>query len=134
MCSFRHLPDLDGIPATLQESVFEKLFHVTELLAFKPQEREAYQASLKYYRDLKNVIDTAYDDGLNEGIEQGIEQGIAKGIEQGIAKGIVQGIAQERAAAQQERLNMVRNFKAMGLSNEQIAQASGLTLDEIARL
>lgn len=62
--------------------------------------------------------DTAYDDGLNEGIEQGIAQ----------------GIEQAQAAAQQERLNMVRNFKAMGLSNEQIPQASGLSLDEIARL
>jgi predicted transposase/invertase (TIGR01784 family) len=29
----------------LQESIFKKLFHVTELTAFKPQEREAYQAS-----------------------------------------------------------------------------------------
>lgn len=107
---FRHLPDLDSLPSALQESVFEKLFHVTELLAFKPQEREAYQASLKYYRDLKNVIDTAYDDGLNEGIEQ------------------------ERRAAHQQRLNTARNFKQFGLTNEQIATASGLPLSDIADL
>jgi predicted transposase/invertase (TIGR01784 family) len=123
---FRHLPDLDALPTELQDSVFEKLFHITELLAFKPQERDAYQASLKYYRDLKNVIDTAYDDGLNEGMEQGM----AKGMEQGMAK----GIEQERAAAYQERLNTARNLKNLGLSNEQIAQVSGLSLAEIMHL
>jgi len=32
-----------------------------------PEEREAYEASLKYYRDLKNVIDTAHDEGIEEG-------------------------------------------------------------------
>jgi predicted transposase YdaD len=101
---------MDGIPAPLQENIFTKLFHVTELTAFKPQEREAYQASLKYYRDLKNVIDTAYDDGLTAGIEQ------------------------ERAVAYQERLTTAKNFKILGLSNEQIAQATGLPLSEIVAL
>ena len=121
---FRHLPELDSLPAALQESVFEKLFHVTELLAFKPQEREAYQASLKYYRDLKNVIDTAYDDGLNEGMEKGIAQGIEQGMEK--------GIAQERKAAHQHNLNTAKNLKQLGLTNEQIAIATGLALSDIA--
>ena len=120
---FRHLPQLDTIPAALQESVFEKLFHITELIAFKPQEREAYQASLKYYRDLKNVIDTAFDDGLSTGFEQGIE----KGIEQGIVQGIEQG-------RQQERLNIAKNLKSLGFSPDQIAKASGLPLSDIADL
>ena len=87
------------------------LFHATELVAFKPQEREAYQASLKYYRDLKNVIDTAFDDGLNMGMEKGIEQG-----------------------REQERLNIAKNLKSLGLSDQQIAAASGLSLAEIAGL
>ena len=119
---FRHLPEMADIPPPLQENIFKKLFHVTELTAFKPQEREAYQASLKYYRDLKNVIDTAYGDGLTDGIEQGIEQGIEKGIEQ------------ERAVAYQALLTTAKNLKNFGLSNEQIAQASGLPLSEISDL
>ena len=82
------------------------------------KDRSLYYASLKYYRDLKNVIDTAYGDGLTEGIEQGI----AKGIEQ------------ERAVAYQERLTTAKNLKDLGLSNEQIAQASSLPLSEIADL
>ncbi len=120
---FRHLPQLDTIPARLQENVFKKLFHITELIAFKPQEREAYQASLKYYRDLKNVIDTAFDDGLSTGFEQGVE----KGIEQGIVQGIEQG-------RKQERINIAKNLKSLGFSLEQIAEASGLALSDIADL
>ena len=58
------------VSALDRKAIFEKLFHITELIAFKPQERDAYQASLKYYRDLKNVIDTAYDDGIEKGCEE----------------------------------------------------------------
>ena len=84
---FRHLPDMGDLPPQLQEDPFQKLFHVAELTAFKPQERDAYQASLKYYRDLKNVIDTAYGDGRIEGHEEGLAQGILKGEAQGMLKG-----------------------------------------------
>ncbi len=34
----------------------------------------AYEESLKIYRDLKNVVDTAYDEGKVEGIAEGIQQ------------------------------------------------------------
>ncbi len=38
------------------------------------EEYRAYEDSLKHYRDLKNTIDTAFDDGKIIGIEQGIEK------------------------------------------------------------
>ena len=100
---FKHLPDLDAVPPQLQEHVFQKLFQVTELVAFKPQERAAYQASLKYYRDLKNVTDTAFDEGM-------------------------------QAGRVQERLALARQLKQMGMADEQIVQATGLSLGEIGGL
>jgi len=33
-------------------------------------EREAYEDSLKYYRDLKNSLDTAEEEGMKKGIEE----------------------------------------------------------------
>ena len=33
-------------------------------------EAAAYEESLKVYRDLKNVVDTAYDDGKADGSQQ----------------------------------------------------------------
>ncbi|WP_338845277.1 Rpn family recombination-promoting nuclease/putative transposase [Massilia sp. W12] len=79
---FRHLDELDSMPDVLKEAIFTKLFQIAELNAFAPQDRAAYQASLKYYRDLKNVTDTAFDEGREEGraewLEQGLEQGWQK--------------------------------------------------------
>lgn len=60
---FRHLQELEEIPSTLQEAVFAKLFKIAELANFDSLERQAYQDSVKYYRDLKNVIDSAVEEG-----------------------------------------------------------------------
>lgn len=44
---------------------FRKLieFEAAEIAKFTPKEREAYKASLKYYRDIKNVVDTSKKEG-----------------------------------------------------------------------
>lgn len=55
--AFKHLHELDHIPAALQERVFKHLFKAAQIAQFEPKEREAYENSLKYYRDLKNVTD-----------------------------------------------------------------------------
>lgn len=47
---------------------------------FSPVERQAYENSLKYYRDLKNVTDTARDEGIVIGVEQGIAIGEEKAL------------------------------------------------------
>jgi predicted transposase/invertase (TIGR01784 family) len=59
----KHLPDLQGRPRKLQEKIFAKLFATAELAKFNREEMMQYEQSLKYYRDLKNVIDTAFDEG-----------------------------------------------------------------------
>ena len=56
---FRHLSELHEIPSILQEAVFLQLFEAAKVAKFSPSERQAYENSLKYYRDLKNVTDTA---------------------------------------------------------------------------
>ena len=66
---FRHLHELAEIPAVLQESIFIKLFDAAKIARFTPIERQAYEDSLKYYRDLKNVTDTARDEGRLEGLQ-----------------------------------------------------------------
>ena len=46
---------------------FEKLFEIAEIAKFTPKEREQYEESLKYYRDLKNVVDASKEEGIIEG-------------------------------------------------------------------
>ncbi|OPX54293.1 conserved hypothetical protein (putative transposase or invertase) [Oceanospirillum multiglobuliferum] len=105
---FRHLHELDQIPARLPEAVFLSLFEKASIARFQPEERQAYESSLKYYRDLKNVIDTARDEGREEGREEGLEAGMQIGLNK---------------AKQETALNLI----ALGtLTDEQIALATGL--------
>jgi predicted transposase/invertase (TIGR01784 family) len=63
----KHLEDFQTIPTIIADDVFSQAFEKAELAKFEPAERENYENSLKIYRDLKGVIDTAYDEGKLEG-------------------------------------------------------------------
>jgi predicted transposase/invertase (TIGR01784 family) len=75
----KYLPELEKRPKKLQEKIFDKLFKAAEIAKFTPAELVEYEDSLKQYRDLKNVIDTAFDDGGKkerlEGIIRALEMG-----------------------------------------------------------
>ncbi len=64
---------LDKIPDKLRN--FEKLFETAEIAKFTPAQIQSYEDSLKYYRDLKNSLDTAKEEGRDEGREEGKEEG-----------------------------------------------------------
>jgi len=66
----RNLNRLDKVPDKLRERIFEKLFETAEIAKFTPDQVRSYEDSLKYYRDLKNSLDTAREEGLLEGIEK----------------------------------------------------------------
>ena len=106
----RHLPDLDEQPRPFQDAVFLQLFEIAEISNFSPDEQDSYQSSLKYYRDLNNVIDTSRQEGLEEGIEQGIEQG-----------------------RQAEKKAIARSLLGQ-LPIETISQTTGLTVAEVEQL
>lgn len=67
----KNLHNLTNRPTQLQELVFKQLFEEAEIAQFDEKEYLEYEESLKEYRDLKNSIDTAFDDGKIEGIMEG---------------------------------------------------------------
>ena len=70
----KNLNKLDRIPDKLREQIFDKLFISAEIARFTPAQVLFYEDSLKYYRDLKNSLDTARGEGKIEGkIEEKIE-------------------------------------------------------------
>ena len=93
----KNLARLERIPERLQERIFTKLFQVAELAQFNETDRWAYQDSLKHYRDLKNVTDTATEEGYLEGKAEGKAEGkeenkreIARiAIQQGLATALI---------------------------------------------
>lgn len=63
----KHLEDFQSIPTIFSDEVFEQAFEKAELAKLAQPERDKYESSLKVYRDLKGVIDTAFDEGKIEG-------------------------------------------------------------------
>jgi len=108
---FKNLPKLQERPQKLQERVFEKLFNIAEIAKFTPTEVEAYEESLKTYRDLKNSLDTAREEGLSEGLAKGLAKG--------------------RTESQKQMAEiMLKNNE----QEEKIAYYTGLTITEIQKL
>jgi predicted transposase/invertase (TIGR01784 family) len=111
----KHLPDLTEPPQPLQEDIFNQLFEVAEVANFSPVEQDSYQESLKYYRDLNNVVDTSWQEGKAAGKAEGRVEGRAEGQQEGIRQ-------------------VARQMKAAGMSSQAIGSYTGLTADEIERL
>ena len=67
----KHLEDFRSIPTIIADEVFNQAFEKAELAKFGEAELANYENSLKIYRDLKGVIDTAFDEGKLEGKLEG---------------------------------------------------------------
>ena len=114
-------------PAALQERIFTRLFEQAEIALYTPEERQDYEDSLKVYRDMKNVLDTAELKGMKKGMKKGLEKGLEKGRKEGLKKGIEQGSFEER------RKN-ARAMKDLGLPLETIAKVTGMTAEDIEKV
>ena len=88
-----------------------------------PQEKVSYEQSLKYYRDLNNVIETAFVEGKVEGRFERKAEGLAEGE----AKGEVKGRAEERR-------ELAKGMKAQGLDPKLISKITGLSAENIEAL
>ena len=85
----------------------------------KQVEEWEYEASKMAYRDIKNSIDTAKQEGLAEGMEKGMELGMEKGMKKGM---------------NQKALDIARNMLADGVDINLIMKFSGLTQEQIEKL
>jgi predicted transposase/invertase (TIGR01784 family) len=67
----RNLNRLERVPDKLRERIFDKLFETAEIARFNQEQVLSYEDSLKYYRDLKNSLDTAREEGEIKGRNEG---------------------------------------------------------------
>ena len=103
----KHLEDFQSIPQIFRNSVFEIAFQKAELASFNTKEMDAYEHSLKHYRDLKNVIDTAFENGK--------------------LKGMLEVILEEKK-------QMAKKAIQIGININQIIELTGLPEEEINNL
>ena len=103
----KNLEDFQSIPSIFSDEIFTKAFEKAELAKFGQGELDSYENSLKIYRDLKGVLDTAFDEGKQEGREEGREEG---------------------------RLEVAKSLKENGVPIEIIIKTTGLSKDQINQL
>ena len=119
----------------MQEIMNEK----AKLVNSSQQQMQAYEDSLKTYRDLKGVIDTSHDEGYDEGHENGIKEGVEIGLKEGVDIGLKEG--EERGlkkglkeGEKNKTLDMAWLMKQKGYPVKEIAELTGLTPADIEKL
>jgi len=120
----KHLPNLTERPKKLQERVFQKLFEAAEIAKFTSEEKEQYEQSLKSYRDLKNVIDTAFIEGETKGKIEGRHEGIIEGRNEGI----IEGKMEEKTS------NIIKALQRGKLSLEEIAEDFDVSIEFVKQI
>ena len=126
----KHLSELENRPQPLAETIFNQLFEVAEIANFSSIERESYQNSLKYYRDLNNVVDTSRQEGLQEGLLQGREEG----LQEGLLQGRQEGREEERALLLQRQRLLLLRLLSRTLGTIPHEQEQGINRLSIAQL
>ena len=118
----RNLASLMERPRALQEKVFQHLFDAAEIAKFDKKERYEYEESLKAYRDLFSVIETAELRGEKRGEEKGRAEGLKEGLAQGLRE------------VERNKISTARNMKQLGIALADIMLVSGLSEEEIQQL
>lgn len=127
----KNLHKLERIPEKLKENIFLQLFESAEISKFTQQEYQDYENSLKYYRDLKNSLDTAKEEGIKEGTIQGKLEGMRVGKIQGKLEGVKEGKIQGKL---EEKLEIAKTLLRSGVGIDIIIQSTGLTEKTISDL
>ena len=118
----RNLASLMERPRALQEKVFQHLFDAAEIAKFDKKERYEYEESLKAYRDLFSVIETAELRGEKRGEEKGRAEGLKEGLAQGLRE------------VERNKISTARKMKQLGIALADIVIVSGLSEEEIQQL
>ncbi len=85
--------------------------------------REKYEDSKKFYRDIKNSMDTAFEEGKVEGKEEGLKQGEIKGLKKGRIEG-------KKAMI----IEIIRKGISNHMSVETLSHLTGLTEKEVLNI
>ncbi|MBQ2522480.1 MAG: Rpn family recombination-promoting nuclease/putative transposase, partial [Bacteroidales bacterium] len=101
----------------------DRLVEAARVQALNDEDRDLYIRNMESAFDIQSEIWYAR--------QEGEARGEAKGLEKGLAEGEAKGRAEGASARTDE---IARNFKAMGIPIDQIAQATGLTPEQVQAL
>ena len=95
--------------------VLQMLNEKIDVLSLNPEERKLYESRMKLKSDIATISEVQFKAGIERGKSLGLAEGEARG-------------------SRQAKLETAKNLLQFGLSREKIAQATGLTTDEVDAL
>ncbi|MEN5231585.1 PD-(D/E)XK nuclease family transposase [Sphingobacterium faecium] len=131
----KNMSTLKTLPRIMNSTVFQRFFQLANYAKLTKEERTMYDISLKRKWDAEAV--RMYQEGLEKQLKEAIRE--AKKAEKEAkrvsitakAEGKAEGLAEgEYKKAIETALNLTK----LGLSVEQIAEATGLSIEEIEKL
>ncbi len=99
MYAFCHIHELRQRPDVFHEKEFRRLFSLSKIIKFTPEEYKQYLLSLKHMSDYLNTIETSHDKGLAEGMKKGREEGRKEGLNEAVKKMLAAGLPAEQIAS-----------------------------------
>ena len=119
------------IPFEDQEAVYEEIERLRKLAHRSQEDWDRYEANRKIYRDNLATEQWALEMGEKKGRQIGLEEGRQIGLEEGIQIGQKRGI---QIGREEGMLDAARGMKTKGYPLEDIAQITGLSMEEIQKL
>ena len=107
--------------------VLQMLNEKIDILTLSPTERKLYESRMKLKSDITTISETQFSAGVERGLAEGKSLGLAEGEARGKSLGLAEG-------SRQKALETARNLLVIGLSIENIAKATGLTVEEVETL
>ena len=107
--------------------VLQMLNEKIDVLTLSPTERKLYESRMKLKSDITTISETQFSAGVERGKSLGLAEGEARGKSLGLTEGEARG-------SRQKALETARNLLVIGLSIENIAKATGLTVQEVETL
>ena len=105
--TLKHISEMTERPEWAKGEFYDLLFKSAEISNFAPREQKEYRKDMTTERDIKNQMAFAHDKGKSEGRKEGEQKALC---------------------------NTARNLLKMGMSPDNVAEATGLSLEDINAL
>lgn len=127
MYNLTHMSTMETMQFTSHQDIFDRLANVSNYAMLSDAERHQYDYDLKKARDYHAEMSYARKTARIEGFAEGQAEGRAKGRAEGRAEGILEG-------RNQERLEIAKNLLKLGLSETEVSESTGLSVETLKNL
>jgi flagellar biosynthesis/type III secretory pathway protein FliH len=130
-----------------EDPIYQRLAEISDLSQLTMSERESYERQMRYFNDLYSTCRASHKEGVELGLKLGKDEGIAigkaEGLKLGKAEGLKlgkdEGIAIGKAegtkeGSQKKAYSIAQRMLDMGLPDEVICVATGLSQEEVIML